>query len=107
VIITDDNPRSEEPAGDSFRDPRRRAGAREIGDRRAAIAAAIAEPGLAYRAARRKGHEQGQIVGDAVLRRRRSGRARVAPHDPRCGPLPKSRWRPRHRHGDFAVRGVA
>ena len=43
-------------------------GAREIGDRREAIAAAIAEAGpgdIVLLAG--KGHEQGQIVGDAVL----------------------------------------
>ncbi|KHS46488.1 MULTISPECIES: UDP-N-acetylmuramoyl-L-alanyl-D-glutamate--2,6-diaminopimelate ligase [Novosphingobium] len=70
VIVTDDNPRGEDPA-----DIRRAvmAGcdgkAREIGDRRAAIAAAIAEAGredIVLVAG--KGHEQGQIVGrgDAV-----------------------------------------
>ncbi len=70
VIVTDDNPRGEDPAG-----IRRaimagiagqKAKAREIGDRREAIAAAISE-------ARRddivliagKGHEQGQIIGSA------------------------------------------
>ena len=71
VIVTDDNPRGEDPAairaavleGAGSK-------AREIGDRRAAIAAAIAE-------ARRddivliagKGHEQGQIVGAGDARR--------------------------------------
>jgi UDP-N-acetylmuramoyl-L-alanyl-D-glutamate--2,6-diaminopimelate ligase len=43
-------------------------GAIEIGDRRAAIAAAIAEAGeqdIVLIAG--KGHEQGQIVGDLVL----------------------------------------
>ena len=65
VIVTDDNPRGEEPAEiraavmagcDSK--------AREIGDRRAAIAAAIAKAGredIVLVAG--KGHEQGQIVG--------------------------------------------
>jgi UDP-N-acetylmuramoyl-L-alanyl-D-glutamate--2,6-diaminopimelate ligase len=65
VIVTDDNPRSEEPsairaaimagAGE---------GAREVPDRRAAIAAAIAEAGerdIVLIAG--KGHEQGQIFG--------------------------------------------
>ena len=64
VIITDDNPRSEDPAAI------RRAmlvgapGATEIGDRRAAIAAAIAmaRSGDIVLIAG-KGHEQGQIVG--------------------------------------------
>jgi UDP-N-acetylmuramoyl-L-alanyl-D-glutamate--2,6-diaminopimelate ligase len=68
VIITDDNPRSEEPA------QIRRAvlggapEATEIGDRREAIAAAIAmaKAGDIVLVAG-KGHEQGQIVGDQVL----------------------------------------
>ena len=65
AIITDDNPRSEDPAairaaildGAGNR-------AREIGDRREAIAAAIAEAGardIVLIAG--KGHEQGQIFG--------------------------------------------
>jgi len=64
VIVTDDNPRSEDPAA-IRRDVL--AGARaatEIGDRREAIAAAIAEAGpddVVLVAG--KGHEQGQIVG--------------------------------------------
>ncbi len=65
VIVTDDNPRGENPA-----DIRAAvlAGcdgkAREIGDRRSAIAAAIAEAGrddIVLVAG--KGHEQGQIIG--------------------------------------------
>lgn len=76
VIVTDDNPRGEDPAVIraavlSGCDGK----AREIGDRRAAIAAAIAE------AAREdivliagKGHEQGQIVG-------RGDAMRVLPFD--------------------------
>ncbi|MCV0382472.1 MAG: UDP-N-acetylmuramoyl-L-alanyl-D-glutamate--2,6-diaminopimelate ligase [Erythrobacter sp.] len=65
VIVTDDNPRGEDPAA-----IRRAvlagagADAREIGDRRAAIAAAIAEAGegdIVLVAG--KGHEKGQIVG--------------------------------------------
>jgi UDP-N-acetylmuramoyl-L-alanyl-D-glutamate--2,6-diaminopimelate ligase len=65
VIVTDDNPRGEEPA-----DIRRAIMggcspiAQEIGDRRAAIAAAIAEAGgddIVLIAG--KGHEQGQIIG--------------------------------------------
>jgi UDP-N-acetylmuramoyl-L-alanyl-D-glutamate--2,6-diaminopimelate ligase len=65
VIVTDDNPRGEDPgairaavlAGAG-------PGAREVADRRAAIAAAIAEAGredIVLIAG--KGHEQGQIVG--------------------------------------------
>jgi UDP-N-acetylmuramoyl-L-alanyl-D-glutamate--2,6-diaminopimelate ligase len=65
VIVTDDNPRGEDPAAiraavmEGAGTP-----AREIGDRRAAIAAAIAEAGsedIVLIAG--KGHEQGQIVG--------------------------------------------
>ncbi len=68
VLVTDDNPRSEEP-GLIRRDILAGApGAREVAGRREAIAAAICEAGpddvilLAG-----KGHEQGQIVGDMVL----------------------------------------
>jgi UDP-N-acetylmuramoyl-L-alanyl-D-glutamate--2,6-diaminopimelate ligase len=68
VIVTDDNPRSEDPAS-IRRDVLAGApGAREIGGRREAIAAAIAEAGaddIVLLAG--KGHEQGQIVGDLVL----------------------------------------
>ena len=68
VIVTDDNPRSENPA--SIRAAIRAAapGALEIGDRRAAIGHAIDElaPGDVLLIAG-KGHETGQIVGDKVL----------------------------------------
>jgi len=72
VIVTDDNPRSEDPAAI------RKAvlagarsiseGAIEVGDRRTAIAEAIdmAKAGDIVLVAG-KGHEQGQIVGDQVL----------------------------------------
>jgi len=68
AIVTDDNPRSEDPAAI------RRAilavlpGAAEIGDRAAAIAAAMdgLAPGDVLVVAG-KGHEQGQAVGGAVL----------------------------------------
>ena len=73
VIVTDDNPRSETSAAirQSIIEGARNAGQadlREIGDRRAAIAAAIAElrAGDALIVAG-KGHETGQIVGDQVL----------------------------------------
>jgi UDP-N-acetylmuramoyl-L-alanyl-D-glutamate--2,6-diaminopimelate ligase len=65
AIVTDDNPRSEDPAairaaimaGASV-------GLREIADRRAAIAAAIGEAGAAdIVLIAGKGHEQGQIFG--------------------------------------------
>ncbi|KQT33439.1 UDP-N-acetylmuramoylalanyl-D-glutamate--2,6-diaminopimelate ligase [Sphingomonas sp. Leaf412] len=68
VIVTDDNPRSEDPAA-IRRDVLKGApDAQEIGDRRSAIAAAIrmAQAGDIVLIAG-KGHEQGQIVGDLVL----------------------------------------
>jgi UDP-N-acetylmuramoyl-L-alanyl-D-glutamate--2,6-diaminopimelate ligase len=68
VIVTDDNPRGEEP-GAIRRDVLAGApDATEIGDRREAIAAAIAmaRAGDIVLLAG-KGHEQGQIVGDTVL----------------------------------------
>ena len=68
MIVTDDNPRGEDPAAI------RRAvlagcpEAHEIGDRGAAIAAAVAmldaEDALVIAG---KGHERGQIVGDRVI----------------------------------------
>ncbi|SHN48286.1 UDP-N-acetylmuramoyl-L-alanyl-D-glutamate--2,6-diaminopimelate ligase [Erythrobacter sanguineus] len=65
VIITDDNPRSEDPAAIRAAILAGAGGkAREIGDRRKAIAAAIAEAGtrdIVLIAG--KGHEQGQISG--------------------------------------------
>jgi UDP-N-acetylmuramoyl-L-alanyl-D-glutamate--2,6-diaminopimelate ligase len=64
AIVTDDNPRSEDPAAIRAAIMAGGAGLREIGDRRAAIAAAIAEAGtndIVLIAG--KGHEQGQIFG--------------------------------------------
>jgi UDP-N-acetylmuramoyl-L-alanyl-D-glutamate--2,6-diaminopimelate ligase len=64
VIVTDDNPRSEDPAAIRRDILAGAPNAREVGDRREAIAAAIAEAGaddLILLAG--KGHEQGQIVG--------------------------------------------
>ncbi len=72
VIITDDNPRGEDPAviRRAILDgcPAGAAPVREIGDRAAAIAEAIRglEPGDLLVIAG-KGHEPGQIVGDSVL----------------------------------------
>ncbi len=64
-IVTDDNPRGEDPA--AIRAAVLAGGGgklREVGDRRAAIAAAIAEAGKAdIVLVAGKGHEQGQIVG--------------------------------------------
>ncbi len=68
VIVTDDNPRGED-AGSIRREVMKGCPqATEIGDRRAAIEAAIAAAGpedIVLIAG--KGHEQGQIVGDMVL----------------------------------------
>jgi UDP-N-acetylmuramoyl-L-alanyl-D-glutamate--2,6-diaminopimelate ligase len=68
VIVTDDNPRSEDPAAIRRDILGGAPGAREVAGRREAIAAAIAEAGegdIILLAG--KGHEQGQIVGDKVL----------------------------------------
>ena len=70
VIVTDDNPRGEDAAAIRAMVMAGAAGAREIGDRREAIAAAIAEAGpsdIVLIAG--KGHEQGQIVGSGAARR--------------------------------------
>jgi UDP-N-acetylmuramoyl-L-alanyl-D-glutamate--2,6-diaminopimelate ligase len=68
VIVTDDNPRSENPQTIRAAILAAARGATEIGDRAEAIRAAIAglEPGDALLIAG-KGHETGQIVGDRVL----------------------------------------
>jgi UDP-N-acetylmuramoyl-L-alanyl-D-glutamate--2,6-diaminopimelate ligase len=68
VIVTDDNPRSEEPAAIRRAILEAAPGAEEIAGRREAIRAAIALAGpddLILLAG--KGHEQGQIVGDRIL----------------------------------------
>jgi UDP-N-acetylmuramoyl-L-alanyl-D-glutamate--2,6-diaminopimelate ligase len=68
VIVTDDNPRSENPAAIRSAILGAAKGAKDIGDRAEAIRAAIAalQPGDALLIAG-KGHETGQIVGDRVL----------------------------------------
>jgi UDP-N-acetylmuramoyl-L-alanyl-D-glutamate--2,6-diaminopimelate ligase len=68
VIVTDDNPRSENPAAIRAAILSAAPGAREIGDRAEAIRAAVAElqPGDALVIAG-KGHETGQIIGDKTL----------------------------------------
>lgn len=68
VIITDDNPRSEDPADIRAAMLADAPGAREIGDRREAIFAAVnaLESGDILLVAG-KGHETGQIVGETVL----------------------------------------
>ncbi|MCK9541718.1 MAG: UDP-N-acetylmuramoyl-L-alanyl-D-glutamate--2,6-diaminopimelate ligase [Novosphingobium sp.] len=64
VIVTDDNPRGEDPAAIRAMVLEGAPGAREIGDRREAIAAAVAEAGRAdIVLIAGKGHEQGQIIG--------------------------------------------
>ncbi|HVQ08985.1 MAG TPA: UDP-N-acetylmuramoyl-L-alanyl-D-glutamate--2,6-diaminopimelate ligase [Allosphingosinicella sp.] len=68
VIVTDDNPRGEDPAAIRGAILAAAPGATEIAGRREAIRAAIAEAGpgdIVLFAG--KGHEQGQIVGDKVL----------------------------------------
>ena len=68
AIVTDDNPRSEDPAAIRRAILEGAPGAREVGGRREAIAAAVAEAGaddIILLAG--KGHEQGQVVGDQVL----------------------------------------
>ncbi|MEA3013941.1 MAG: UDP-N-acetylmuramoyl-L-alanyl-D-glutamate--2,6-diaminopimelate ligase [Sphingomonadales bacterium] len=68
VIVTDDNPRSEDPAAIRGDILAAAPGATEIGGRREAIRAAIAQAGpgdIVLLAG--KGHEQGQVVGDKVL----------------------------------------
>ncbi|NOJ42019.1 UDP-N-acetylmuramoyl-L-alanyl-D-glutamate--2,6-diaminopimelate ligase [Bradyrhizobium australiense] len=68
VIVTDDNPRSENPAAIRAAILAAAKDATEIGDRAEAIRAGIAalQPGDALLIAG-KGHETGQIVGDKVL----------------------------------------
>lgn len=68
VIVTDDNPRTEDPASIRAGILAEAPTAHEIADRREAIAAAISEAGpddVVLIAG--KGHEQGQIIGDRVL----------------------------------------
>ncbi|MGE4429355.1 MAG: UDP-N-acetylmuramoyl-L-alanyl-D-glutamate--2,6-diaminopimelate ligase [Sphingobium sp.] len=68
VIVTDDNPRSEDPDAIRAAVLAGAPQAEEIGGRRAAIAAAIAQAGpqdIVLLAG--KGHEQGQVIGERVL----------------------------------------
>jgi UDP-N-acetylmuramoyl-L-alanyl-D-glutamate--2,6-diaminopimelate ligase len=68
AIVTDDNPRSEDPRAIRAAILAGCPGAREIGDRREAIAAGLAELGAGdVLVVAGKGHETGQIVGGAVL----------------------------------------
>jgi UDP-N-acetylmuramoyl-L-alanyl-D-glutamate--2,6-diaminopimelate ligase len=68
VIVTDDNPRSENPEVIRAAILSAAKGARDIGDRAEAIRTAIAglQPGDALLIAG-KGHETGQIVGNSTL----------------------------------------
>ncbi|MFL6724153.1 MAG: UDP-N-acetylmuramoyl-L-alanyl-D-glutamate--2,6-diaminopimelate ligase [Sphingomicrobium sp.] len=68
VIVTDDNPRGENPSAIRKAVLAGAPGAIEVGDRRAAIgeAIAMAKAGDIVLVAG-KGHEQGQIIGDQVL----------------------------------------
>jgi UDP-N-acetylmuramoyl-L-alanyl-D-glutamate--2,6-diaminopimelate ligase len=68
VIVTDDNPRSENPEAIRSSIMSTAKGAREIGDRAEAIRTAISalQPGDALLIAG-KGHETGQIVGNSTL----------------------------------------
>jgi len=68
VFVTDDNPRSEDPAAIRREILARCPGAQEVGDRAEAIRIAVAglEAGDVLVIAG-KGHEQGQIVGERVL----------------------------------------
>jgi len=68
VIVTDDNPRTEDPAAIRRRILAACPGAREIGDRAEAIGEAVSAlaPGDLLVVAG-KGHETGQIVGDEIL----------------------------------------
>ncbi len=68
VIVTDDNPRSEDPAAIRAAVMRGAGGAIEVAGRREAIARAVAMAGgddIVLLAG--KGHEQGQVTGDLVL----------------------------------------
>src|SRR3546814_11791113 len=90
AIITDDNPRGEDPAAIRAAIAEGAPDARMIGDRRAAIAAAIAEAradDIVCIAG--KGHEQGQTVGPGKAARVRSEERRGGKV---CGSTCRSRW---------------
>ena len=90
VIVTDDNPRSENPAAIRAAILAAAKGASEIGDRAEAIRTAIAglQPGDALLIAG-KGHETGQIVGDQhfAVQRSRGGRSRACAEGRMSTPL--------------------
>jgi len=68
TIVTDDNPRTEDPASIRAQILSSKGSSLEIGDRRAAIRRAVAmlEAGDCLIIAG-KGHEQGQIIGADIL----------------------------------------
>jgi UDP-N-acetylmuramoyl-L-alanyl-D-glutamate--2,6-diaminopimelate ligase len=68
VIVTDDNPRSEDPAAIRAEVMKGAPDAREIGDRAEAIRTAVNElRGGDILVVAGKGHETGQIIGDRTL----------------------------------------
>jgi UDP-N-acetylmuramoyl-L-alanyl-D-glutamate--2,6-diaminopimelate ligase len=68
VIVTDDNPRSEDPAAIRAEVLKAAPGAREIGDRAEAIRTAVNELRRGdILVVAGKGHETGQIIGDRTL----------------------------------------
>ncbi|WP_201833315.1 UDP-N-acetylmuramoyl-L-alanyl-D-glutamate--2,6-diaminopimelate ligase [Microvirga zambiensis] len=68
VIVTDDNPRSEDPASIRAEVLKGAPGAREIGDRAQAIRTAVRELQTGdILVVAGKGHETGQIIGDRTL----------------------------------------
>jgi UDP-N-acetylmuramoyl-L-alanyl-D-glutamate--2,6-diaminopimelate ligase len=68
VIVTDDNPRSEDPAAIRAEVLKGAPGAREIGDRAQAIRTAVRELRAGdILVVAGKGHETGQIIGDRTL----------------------------------------
>ena len=70
VIVTDDNPRGEDPAAIRAMVLEGCSGAREVGERREAIGFAIDAAGAAdVVLIAGKGHEQGQIVGSGASKR--------------------------------------
>ncbi|MCB1505564.1 MAG: UDP-N-acetylmuramoyl-L-alanyl-D-glutamate--2,6-diaminopimelate ligase [Hyphomicrobiaceae bacterium] len=68
VIVTDDNPRSEDAASIRSQILAEAAGAREVGDRKSAIEEAVGMAGAGdVVVIAGKGHETGQIIGNTVL----------------------------------------
>jgi UDP-N-acetylmuramoyl-L-alanyl-D-glutamate--2,6-diaminopimelate ligase len=68
AIVTDDNPRSEDPGAIRAAILAACPGAREIGDRKRAIAEALTDLGPGdVLAVAGKGHEQGQTIGNTVI----------------------------------------